>query len=164
MIHALAIYLAAATKQQSPEAASVRKCVQGFYDWYVPRALKGDVEMQTLKIKASDFTPTLRKALIDDYNAQGKSKDEVVGLDADPFLNSQDVANTYTVKKIEHEGHAWLASVYGHYKGQKEDAQPSVIAQVEKTKTGWRFTNFLVPEGGDLLKELRDLKKEREKH
>ena len=168
VIHALAFIVAVSsqhTKPSTSDTASVKKFVQAFYDWYTPRALKGDAEMLTLKVKADAFAPEIRKALLEDRKAQEKVKDEVVGLDFDPFLNSQDVANTYTVKKVEHKGKSWLASVYGHYKGQKEDPAPSVIAQVEKGKSGWRFTNFIYPDPKkpmNLLQVLSELKKERE--
>ena len=168
MIQALAFIVAVScqhTKPGTSEDVSVKKFVQAFYDWYTPRALKGDSEMLTLKVKGNAFSPDLKRALMEDRKAQEKVKDEVVGLDFDPFLNSQDVANTYTAKKVEHKGQKWLASVYGHYKGQKEDPTPSVIAQVEKGKSGWRFTNFIYPDPKkptNLLQVLSDLKKERE--
>ena len=148
---------------QSGDGASVRKFVQGFYDWYVPRALKGDAETLALKTKPALFSPEIRKGLEEDRRAAEKNPDEIVGLDFDPFLNSQDLADTYTVKKVEQKGSRWFASVYGHYKGQKEDSAASVVAQVEKTKTGWRFTNFLYGKDDDLLKTLKQLKKDREK-
>ena len=166
MVTAVAFFLARSLSgdfQIRNTAQEVSKFVQGFYDWYVPRALKSDVELQTLKEKAPMFTPELRNALIEDRKAQEKVSNEIVGLDFDPFLNSQDLADTYTVKKIEHKGKTWLASVYGHYKGTKEDSAPSVMAQVEKTKTGWRFTNFLY-EKDNLLGVLKQLKKDRTKH
>ena len=161
------IFVHAITKQHSPkpseDAISVKKFVQNFYDWYTPRALKADNEMRTLTEKAAMFTPQLRQALIEDRRAQEKVSDEIVGLDFDPFLNSQDPAEKYTVKKVEHKGNAWLATVFGRYKGQKEDTDASVVAQVERTKTGWRFTNFIYGKD-NLLSELKQLKKDREKH
>lgn len=54
------------------EAASVRKFVQGFYDWYVPRALKTDAEPLALKVKAEMFTPQLRRELQEDRVASSK--------------------------------------------------------------------------------------------
>jgi hypothetical protein len=168
LITAIALYFVhALTVQHKPapssDAASVKKFVQTFYDWYTPRAMKGDAETLALKAKANLFSADIRKGLDEDRKAAEKNADEIVGLDMDPFLNSQDPADKYTVKKVEQKGNAWLATVYGHYKGQKEDPEPSVTAQVEKTKQGWRFTNFLYGKGDNLLKTLKELKKAREK-
>ena len=141
------------------ETASVHRFVQGFYDWYLPRVLKGggDPEMEVIKTKGTMFSPELRKALLEDRLAQSKDPSEVVGLDFDPFLNSQDIAKSYTVGKIEHKGQAWLVNVYSSYSTK----EPAVIAQVVKAKQGWRFTNFLYGKADNLLGVLRKLKQDR---
>ena len=144
-----------------PEVASVRKFVQGFYDWYVPRALKnGDTELLALKSKAASFAPELRSSLLEDWKASSKNKDEIVGLDFDPFLNSQDPYPRYTVATIKHQGQNWLVGVYGFSPGEKP-TEPAVTAKVEKGKRGWRFTNFLYGKGDNLLGTLRQLKHDR---
>lgn len=38
---------------------------------------------------------------------------------------------------------------------------PSVVAEVEKSKKGWRFTNFIYSEEDNLIDTLRQLKKDR---
>ena len=141
------------------ETASVHRFVQGFYDWYLPRVFngKGDPEMDALKSKTSVFSPELRQALMEDRAAQSKDPSEVVGLDFDPFLNSQDPAKRYSVGKVEHKGQSWLVTVYSSYSTK----EPAVTAQVEKGRQGFRFTNFLYGKGENLLGTLRKLKHDR---
>ena len=148
--------------KETGTAAEVKRFVQGFYDWYTPRALKGDAETLALKTKADMFSPELRRALNEDRIASSKVPDEIVGLDFDPFLASQDPYPVYTVRKIEHKVSSWLASVYGSSPGEKA-TDVAVVAKVEKGKHGWRFTNFLYGKDGDLLGVLHTLKKDREK-
>ncbi len=150
---------------QSAESGSVRRFVQGFYDWYTPKAFgSGDAELAALKTKSEMFTPELRRALLEDWKASSENADEIVGLDFDPFLNSQDPYTKYLAEKVEKKGASWLVSVYGSSKEGKS-AVADVIAKVEKTKGkyGWRFTNFIYDKSSNLLGVLREFKKEREK-
>ncbi len=153
-------FRANARQAKAPFAAtSPRRFVQGFYDWYLPQAFngKGDPEEDALKSKKALFSPELFRALMDDRKAQSKDPSEVVGLDFDPFLNSQDPAKHYSVGKTEHKGQDWLVSVYSSYSTK----EPAVTAQVERSNGGWRFTNFLYGKGDNLLLVLRKLKKDR---
>jgi hypothetical protein len=157
---ALQSFAAHPQRANSPvESASARRFAQGFYDWYLPRVLhgKGDPEMEAVTLKATMFCPELRRALLEDRKAQSKDPTEVVGLDFDPFLNSQDIAKSYSVGKVQHEGQKWLVSVYSSYSTKS----PALTAQVEKGKQGWRFTNFLYGKDGNLLGVLHKLKQDR---
>jgi hypothetical protein len=84
----------AQVQRVQPTPESVRGFVQGFYDWYVPKALDHKIFRAwdlALKTKSSVFSPELAQALREDSAAQDKAeKGELVGLDFDPFLNSQD--------------------------------------------------------------------------
>jgi hypothetical protein len=129
----------------------------------VPKALgNGDAEMAALKTKAEMFAPDLRRALLEDWRASEKNADEIVGLDFDPFLNSQDPYTKYSAEKVEKKGNSWLVSVFGSSKEGKSP-RADVIAKVEKTKSkyGWRFTNFIYDSGENLLGILKQFKKER---
>ena len=148
------------------ETESARKFVQGFYDWYTPRVLsgKGGAGWDLVHTsKKSAFTPALLNALSEDLKASKKVKDEIVGLDFDPFLSSQDPVSHYSVTKVEKRGQAYLASVNG-MTGGKPSAKADVIARVEKVKGTWRFTNFMYPSGENLLGVLAKLKKDRAPH
>ena len=148
------------------ETESARKFVQGFYDWYTPHALShksGAAWDLGHTSKKSAFAPALLSALNEDLKASKKVKDEIVGLDFDPFLSSQDPVSHYSVTKVEKRGQAYLASVNG-MTGGKPSAKADVIARVEKVKGTWRFTNFMYPSGENLLGVLAKLKKDRAPH
>jgi hypothetical protein len=144
------------------EGEAARKFVQSFYDWYVPQTSKPESELLALRTKRSLFTPQLRNALLEDWRAQAKVSDMIVGLDGDPFLNSQDPGDPYVAVSARAKGRVWLVPVHLVRDGKRSKA-PQVIAAVERVKTGWRFTNFLFPDGNDLLSVLKELQKEREK-
>src|SRR5437588_560107 len=77
---------------------SCRRFVQSFYDWYVTEALKdngGPASDFALRHRGSVFDPELLQQLKEDSEAQAKAKGEIVGLDFDPFLNSQDPGEQY---------------------------------------------------------------------
>lgn len=147
------------------EVASVRRFAQTFYDWYTPKALQENVDAEHLALtqKGPLFSPELRRALMDDWQAQhAKGVVDIVGIDWDPFLGGQDPADRYWVEKISQKGRTWRVSVWSAY--GKQSHKPDVIAIVEKSKVTqrWQFTNFEYGDSFDLLKSLRQLKKDRE--
>jgi hypothetical protein len=154
--------LAQAQEQQARDRAAALQFVQTFYDWYVPKAAKlgGDPVKDALKHKASSFSPPLREALLQDIEAQEKA-DEIVGLDFDPFLNSQDPGEPYVAVAAKAKGKTWLVSVHPMVAGGRA-SNPAVVAVIEKGEKGWRFTNFLQPDGEDLLTLLARLKQDRQ--
>lgn len=157
--------LLAQEKTTPPATDSVRTFVQGFYDWYAPRLAKdknGSVYPRALKEKASAFSPDLLHALKEDLAAQSKSKDEIVGLDFDPFLNSQDPAPIFKVGKITQGRDSYHVDVHAVSNG-KPEPKPSVTAIVVNQKGQWIFADFHYPEGENLLHLLRQYKNDREK-
>jgi hypothetical protein len=155
----------AAAPIPSSETARVQRFVQEFYDWYAPIALKehsgpsSDIAIQS---KGFDFTPELAKALKEDSNAQKKVQGDVVGLDFDPFLNSQDPEDRYVVTKVTPRGQGFWVEVHGVVH-DKMDTKPSVFAEVVKMRGIYRFENFQYPPGGqNLLSVLKSLRKERD--
>jgi Protein of unknown function (DUF3828) len=156
--------LSASVRQTAPSTAPVQKWVQGFYDWYMSFALKDikeDSSNVAIRKKSADFSPQLLRALREDMAASKKSKDEVVGLDFDPFLSSQDPDDHYKVKKVTQVGAGYLAEVWGSRNG-KQEATASVVAVVVKVNGKYRFENFRYPDlKDDLLHVLKVLKAER---
>ncbi len=151
--------------------ASLRAFVQDFYNWYVPKAL-GDNPFPAsefvLKYRKSALSPELFRALKEDSEAQAKSSD-IVGLDWDPFLDSQDPCERYVAGGSTQKGNEYSVKVYAACSG-KEGDQPVVIAELVQDGGQWRFINFLYPdqmehfpESADLLSNLKMLKDEREK-
>ena len=71
-----------------------------FYKWYVPIVISKN-SAHSLQIamekQGSQFESGLLAALKEDVAAQAAAKGEIVGLDFDPFLNTQDPAESYEV-------------------------------------------------------------------
>lgn len=137
-------------------APSARAFVSQFYDWYVPQALQDRAEPTwhiALKEKGKEFAAPLARLLRADWAAQDKCED-LVGLDFDPFLNSQDPAQHYEVGEITHEGSIYKAAIYSVQTGQR-GSKPDVIAGVERSDGRWTFIDFYYPDGGDLVTILK---------
>src|SRR5262249_25678894 len=114
-----------------------------------------------LKKKPCPLSTALAKALREDLAAEAKSKGDIVGLDFDPFLNSQDPVDHYRVASIKKVGKGYAATIMDAKTPGTTEA--SVIAEVAKIRGRWQFTNFRYPASGDLLKELATLKGDRAK-
>ena len=139
--------------------ASAQSFVQDFYTRYMTQHM---TEESVLAAKPSPLEPALARALKEDYDASAKSKDEIVGLDFDPFLNSQDPCERYEVGKVTMHGNDRAAvEVYGVCEG-KRSPKPDVIADVIFVNGRWQFTNFEYPESHDDLRSvLKKLKADR---
>jgi hypothetical protein len=147
-----------------------RGFVQGFYDWYVPKVLKeGSVRALgvALKYKGNSFDPELSRELREDSAAQAKVTGEIVGVDFDPFLNTQDpdegyVAGSVTLKN----GRCWV-EVYAVRSGTRSE-KPVVIPELATKNSQWLFVNFHYgnserPETENLLSVLKNFRELRQK-
>ncbi len=165
---ALALLMASvipAGAQSQETDASLRKFVQEFYDWYAPLAGKQSEAPAfevALKRKPSAFSPQLVKPLREDAEAQAKVTDDIVGIDWDPFLHTQDPDAHYAVGRITGKDQTYRVEVHAVRNG-KTQPKPDVIAEVANQEGQWLFVNFRSPEGDDLLSALAALKKSREK-
>jgi len=147
-------------------ADSAKDFVQRFYDWYVPQARKTQAEPAwgaALKYKRDAFSSALFQALKEDSEAQAKVSDDIVGLDFDPFLNTQDPCDRYEVGAVNPQERGYRVDIYGVCSGKRK-ARPDVVAQLARQGDSWAFTNFLYPSiHTDLLATLRTLREERQK-
>lgn len=154
---------AVARGEQSSETPA--RFVQSFYDWYTPIATTEDEVpgwISALQSKRDFFTPELAQALEADREAQVRAEDEIVGLDADPFLNSQDPCTRYEVGKVSRKGESYWVDVHGECSGER-GGTPDVVAEVVLKSGSWVFVNFHYPrEQSDLLALLRRLRLERQ--
>ena len=90
------------------------------------------------------FDPDLVKWLRIDSTARARTKDEVNGLDGDPYFNSQDPCDRYTVQSVRSEGSRFLVDVVGHG-GCAAHTQPDVIVVVGRAGGRWIVKEFLDP-------------------
>lgn len=158
---------ASAQASRSAGSTSCRQFVQSFYDQYVPIALKDlPVPAYTIAIQRwpNRFSPQLRDALKKDWQAQSKS-DELVGLDFDPFLNSQDPSPRFVVDAAQRQGNRCQATVYGMNWSRRQE---KVLPELAIENGHWTFVNFRYEDSGtpnyDLLGLLRGLAKDRDSH
>ncbi len=154
---ALPVHSQVAKVQDSP-----REFVQNFYNWYVTIAQKSNASDLAIKRKGSFFSPELSQALLEDSAAQAKVSELIVGIDWDPFLNSQDPEDHYLIGKVTKKGDRFFVCVHGVRSGQKR-TEPDVIAELMKKDNSWLFVNFHNPGKGDLLSSLKNLRKARQK-
>lgn len=134
-----------------------RTFVQDFYTRYAAHHFNDD-SIITSKV----LTPVLSRALQEDLAASKKSPDEIVGLDFDPYVNSQDPCDRYEVGNVTMHGtdHASV-EVFAVCEG-KRSPKPDVIADVVFANGRWQFENFEYPEAHDnLLSVLKKLKQDR---
>jgi Protein of unknown function (DUF3828) len=165
IIPAVLLFLAVPGVARSPKAhESPLKFVQDFYTWYASMISKDHQEPAftvALKLKGSLFSAELARALSEDASAQEKAKGEIVGIDWDPFVNSQDPESRYVVGQIWQKGDRFFAEVHGVRAGKKH-SEPDVTAELMKVKGHWVFVNFHSHDTGDLLSVLNTLSIERQ--
>ncbi len=151
---------------------SCREFVQQFYDWYVSRAelhlksrLAGPPSNDVLQFRPQSLSAELAQALKEDIEAQAKVKDDLVGLDFDPFLNSQDVISKFEVAGVRVKDGRCNAVVNGIEGGKKQE-----LVMPELTASGgtWVFVNFHYgksefSQDENLLSTLKLLSDERKK-
>lgn len=140
--------------QESP--SSSRKFVEEFYGWYVPQALRHHATAAwnvAVRYRGSAFSPELARLLREDSAAQAKCE-ELIGLDFDPFLNSQDPAKRYEVGEIHHEGRRYRVDIYSVQSGRRSE-KANVSAELSKANGHWFFVNFYYPDDTDLLTILK---------
>lgn len=159
----------AQTNSSNPGSAA-KNFVESFYSWYVPKSASGSetpTAENAIKYKKTMFTSELYKQLKEDFDAQAKVKDEIVGIDFDPFLNAQDVASKYVVGNAIKKKECFLVDVYGVWNGKKS-AKPDVVPEVALKNGKWVFVNFhygktSIPENENLLSVLKALRESRSK-
>ena len=146
---------------------SCRKFTQEFYGWYVPLILndKRGVEAASswaIKLRPTSFSRELLNALTEDMKEQRKAPGEIVGIDFDPFLNSQDPASEYAVGKVSVKNGKCFADTHSVDSG-KRSLNAEVVTELQFKQGKWSFTNFHYAKKTNLLGILKGLKAERTK-
>jgi len=160
-----------ASKPQAGTDAA-RAVVQQFYAWYmaVQPPNNGDQVEYAVKQKPSLFSQELKTKLHADFEAASKSPGELVGLDFDPFLNTQDDPERMVVGNATMKGSDCYVDVFRASKaGKKESNKPAVIPELAQKNGKWVFVNFHYPADGsskdyDLLGTLKQLAADRIKY
>jgi hypothetical protein len=138
---------------------SARAFAEDFYAWYAPRALGNDTVEgwnHTLKLIRWDLNDELANLLESDTAAQAKCR-QLVGIDFDPFLYTQEPIDHHRVGRVLRIGPAYKAEVFRVVNGTPND-KPDVTAEFRKKDEHWVFLNFLYPSGSDLITILKSRK------
>lgn len=150
------------------DRSSCRRFVQQFYDWYVPLAqatMNGPASDSALQHKAEVFNPDLLRALKVDSEASAHAKGEIVGIDFDPFVGSQDPADHYEARRVTWRENKCSVEVWGASPTDTaKSRKPDVFADVVIDRGHWQFLNFRYPGlNADLVSVLARLREERRK-
>ena len=141
------------------EAVSAGRFTQAFYRWYE----KHDRFEDAVRDSAALFSAPLLTAMREDIRAQSRDSEDIVGLDWDPFLASQDPCPPYHVEQTYRRGDTIQASIRGTCQDRQRKDAPDVIAELVSSRGRWIFVNFRHgSDAGDLLKDLADLRAERD--
>ena len=152
------------TRPALDSARVARESVARFYSWYVPASQRAGADMRALHDSRWHFNPALAAALRADSAATAASPAEIVGLDMDPFLNSQDPCERYAPTAVRRDGNTFLVDVVGSG-GCEAHRDPDVTVRVAFRGSTPVFDNFLYPKpaSSDLLAELAQLAADRAK-
>ena len=154
------------TPGSSQREDSCRKFVQQFYDWYLPKARPAKVRASdlVLKEKSSVLSRELARRLKQDSDAQDKADGELVGLDFDPFLNTQDPGFEKCVAgNAVCQTASCRVKVTCNFPGQHAD-KSELTPELQFTNGQWVFVNFHYTVDGkayDLLTMLKQLSADR---
>lgn len=163
LLVALALPPALMAQGPTPNADSCRTFVQNFYNWYIAHGTNFETAM---KLKQAVLANDLKEALLADLAASRKSPGEIVGLDFDPFVNSQDPAPHYRVGKTTVKDGACWAEVHG-VPATDKTSKPDATAELRLEGGSWKFVNFHYgsdngAENENLASILRRLKRDRD--
>lgn len=153
---------------QSKEELSCQAFVQEFYDWYISRDVQYEKSRKVrttsdyvLQFRPDVLSPELRRLLKDDSEAQSKAN-EIVGLDFDPFFNSQDPSPKFEVESVSVMNDRCDAVVNGIREGEKQER---IMPELVATGHTWVFLNFHYesksPQDENLVSLLKMLRVER---
>lgn len=121
--------------------------VQEFYDWYLPltQGLTAGASWGSVPVQRNAlFEEGLARELILDAEAQAAADGEIVGLDFDPFLNSQDPCEHYRAASPTPTERGYRVNVHAVCSGT-EDPEPTVVVELVEQNGSWAFTNFHYP-------------------
>jgi hypothetical protein len=168
---AIASNSALAQASAGQDEDSCRRFAQAFYEWYAPltqnRRLKTAASDVALRQKPDLFAPDLFRALKADSDAQAKTPDDIVGLDFDPFVGSQDPAKRYRAERTTVQGNKCSVEVREVTSNGKvaTSGKPEVVAELIRAGGRWQFTDFSYPElNASLMKVLSQLADDRRKY
>ena len=146
LIGIMLIPAGAQTAQKPAASDDVRSCrlfVQKFYDWYwnqfADKADDPNFDKHKLhwyddavKLKPAVLNQELIKLIEKDEAASKAAGGDIVNLEFDPFLNSQDPQGKYLVSKVSVTSDHCMATIDSGHE----------VAELKKSGSSWLFVNF----------------------
>jgi hypothetical protein len=160
-VKAIAAAILFAAASPVPPAEAPEHFVQRFYDLYTPMSASGWARAIRSQALWDFLDPGLARMLKADADAQANSPNDIVGLDFDPFLSSQDPWHKYEAGKTTKAGTGYTVRVHGVVKGKRRPA-PSLVVDVAPRDGHWVIRDFHYPDGDDLVTDLRQAQKDRD--
>jgi Protein of unknown function (DUF3828) len=124
---------------------SCKAYLQEFYNWYAVRSdydvkhrVQAPPSNDVLTMRPQALSPELAQLLKQVNDAQANSKEEI-GLDSDPFSNSQDVSSSYVVESATIKNDHCMTVVSGYEKKLKEE---TVMPELAPVGTSWQIVNI----------------------
>jgi len=102
------------------------------------------------------LTPELARALAEDRAAQMANDEENVGLDFDPFSNSQDPCETYKAGRTAQRADTLMVEILGECHGQIPLIPDAVYMLVRRGRE-LVIADIVYPQGASLRGVLREL-------
>ena len=152
-----------AVNRTLPDTAAADAFVSAFYRSFAPRGLASGLAAtdSLLNERPTLFAPALLKALRQDAAARAAAVGEIDGLDFEPFLNSQDPCERYTVGPAVRSDSTERSAVRVTVRAVCDRASgppPAYTVEVVPHAGSWQFVNFYYgPPVGDLLTLLHSL-------
>lgn len=138
---------------QNTGAAAI---VKAFYAFHFRHNF--DFSERGLRLRRKWLDESLYKLLLADRKKAAASKDEVVGLDGDPFTNSQEPPDSFQVGESKQDDKSASVAVefFWRDKGKIVD-QRKVDVKLAKVANAWKITNIISgsSEDDDLVKLLK---------
>jgi hypothetical protein len=159
----VAVLAIGSLRAQSPSDSTerARVAVQQFYEWYLPREAKPDGRDMVMVAATKGplvFDKEMVRWLRIDSLARARAKDDIDGLDGDPYLNAQDPCDRYRAESVQRQGARFLINVRG-VGGCQAHSTPDVIVVLEASANRWTVRDFLDPRehNKELIALLREL-------
>lgn len=132
-----------AHRKANPAKLDEQSCsafVQKFYDWYWnDTAAQSDKSASlqhgyedALRLRPLVLSPELVRLIERDQRRSEAAGGDIINLDFDPFLNSQDPRGKYMVDRATLTATGCTATL----------SRQNVVVELKRYSSGWRFTNF----------------------
>ncbi len=126
--------------------------VQAFYEWYAEHHNRFE---DAVRLRSDVFTPELLRALRADLAASSRAKDDVVGLDWDPFMGGQEPCVPMRVDVVTRRADTLFVAMRGQCTDIPPRAAPDAVPGLVRGARGWAIAD--IRHGGDLGSLRQDL-------